>query len=361
MSDVSLSTLDNHDEAASPPKYAHKRLLLLVAVPLVVALSAATIYLSGGNLVATDNAYLKADKVPISTVVSGMVTEVQVRENQIVRAGQELYRIDDVPFQVALNKAQAKVAQVRTDLQALKANYREKQAEIALAETRYDFAHKEQLRRAKLAAQQLISSAEYDNALQTEKLARQQIDVLTQDLNRIATTLGGSVELPIEAHPSFKTAQAELEQATFNLEHTRVRASMDGIVNMPPRVGQFVNAGGSAMTLVTTSNLWVEANFTEKDLTYVRPGQPVTIKVDTYPDKTWQGVVDSLSPATMAEFSIIPAQNASGNWVKVAQRVPVRIVLASGNQQQDALLRAGLSSEVEIDTGHRHSILGFSL
>lgn len=335
------------------------RLILLVAVPLLAALTGGALYLKGGRYVETDNAYVKADKVPVSAEVSGTVQEVLVEENQSVVAGQPLFRLDPVPFRMALTKAEAKLAQVRVDLAATKASFHEKQAEIVLARTKYAFAQKDQRRQADLVAQHFVSALNFDNARQSTDLAAQQIVALEQDLKRIAETLGGGVDAPVEHHPSYRAALAEQEQAKLDLARVEVRASLPGIVSNPPKPGQYLAAGATALALVVNGNPWIEANFPETDLTYVHPGQPVAIHIDTYPDLTWKGTVDSLSPATGAEFSVIPAQNATGNWVKIVQRVPVRIqfAVAPGMPQ----LRAGLSAVVEIDTGHRRRVLGFSL
>lgn len=359
---MSNALIDNETtiaEAVRPPKRRLKRLILLVVVPLIAALVVGVVYLKGGRYVETDNAYIKADKVPVSAAVFGTVTEVLVDENQSVNAGQPLFRLDPAPFQVAVAKAEAELAQVRTDLAALKASYREKQAEIALARTKYAFSQKDQRRQADLVAKNFISASKFDDAKQSTDLAEQQISALDQDLKRIAETLGGSVDSPVERHPSYRVALAELEQAKLDLARAEVRAPLPGIVSKPPKLGQYVAAGSIALALVVSGNLWVEANFTETDLTYAHPGQPVTIRVDTYPDAAWKGVVESLSPATGAEFSVIPAQNATGNWVKIAQRVPVRIKIETAPTMPQ--LRAGLSTTVEIDTGHRRRVLGFSL
>jgi membrane fusion protein (multidrug efflux system) len=336
-----------------------KRRILLIVIPSIAALVVTAFYLLGGRYVETDNAYVKAEKVPVSADVSGTITEVLVQENQTVAAGQPLFRLDPASFQVAVAKAEAKLAQVRTDLAALRASYREKQAEITLARTRYAFALREQRRQADLVARNFISASRFDDARQGSDLASQQVFALEQDLKRIAEALGGGVEVPIEQHPSYRVALAELEQAKLDQAHREVRASLPGTVSKPPKVGQYITAGNTAMALVVSGNLWIEANFPETDLTYVHPGQSVAIHVDTYPDAAWKGVVESLSPATGAEFSVIPAQNATGNWVKIAQRVPLRIRLdaASGMPQ----LRTGLSAVVKIDTGHRRRLLGLTL
>ena len=335
-----------------------RRIVLLVIVPSIVLVAIVAIYLSGGRYVETDNAYVKAEKVPVSADISGTVRQVLVKENQAVTVGQPLFRIDSGSFQIAVARAEAKLSQVRTDLVALKASYREKQAEITLARTNSEFARKNQQRQADLVTKNFISPSKFDDAKQSADISRQQIATLEQDLKRIAETLGGSVDAPVEHHPSYLIALAELDQAHLDLTRTEIRASLAGNVGKPPKPGQYITAGNTAMALVVSGNLWVEANFTETDLTYVQPGQRVSIHIDTYPDLVWKGVVDSLSPATGAEFSVIPAQNATGNWVKIAQRVPIHIKLLSDPGLP--LLRAGLSAVVEIDTQRHRRLPGFS-
>ncbi|MDP5239866.1 HlyD family secretion protein [Uliginosibacterium sp. 31-16] len=347
---------------ATPPvqvRNSRLRLILLLVVPLLLALGAGVVYLRGGRSVETDNAYVKADKLSISAEVAGPVKEVLVQENQAVTAGQPLFSLDPEPFAVAVAKAEAKMAQVRTDLAALKASYRGKQAEITVARTRSSFADKDRARQADLAAKNFIPVSKLDDSKQASELAAQQVLALEQDLNRIAQSLGGSVDLPVEHHPSWLSAKAELKQAKLNLARVEVRAPVAGTVSKLPKPGQYLSAGTTAMSLVAGGELWVEANFTETDLTFMHPGQPVKIHIDTFPDQVWQGSVDSLSPATGAEFSVIPAQNATGNWVKIAQRVPVRIRIEAKAEQPP--LRAGLSADVEIATGHKRRLLGLSL
>lgn len=359
MSDEDALDSPASADSSRRPSRRVKRFVLLVLVPLIAATAAGVGYLKGGRVVETDNAYVKADKLPVSAEVSGTITEVRVRENQTVKADQPLFRIDPAPFEVAVAKAEAKLAQVRTDLAAMKASYRGKQAEIELARTRHAFALRDQQRQADLVARNFISASRFDDAKQGSDLARQQVGAMEADLKRIAETLGGSVDAPVERHPSYRAALAELKAAKLDLARVDVRASLPGIVSKPPKQGQFVNAGTFVMALVVNGNLWIEANFPETDLTYVHPGQSVAVRVDTYPDAVWSGVVESVSPATGAEFSVIPAQNATGNWVKIAQRVPVRIRLDPVNDAPQ--LRAGLSAIVEIDTGHRRRLFGLSL
>lgn len=335
-----------------------KRLILLIAIPLMLFIFAGVIYLQGGRYVETDNAYLKADTVPVSIEVFGTVKEVFVKENEVVLADQLLFRIDPSPYQVEVDIAKAKLAEIVTDLMTLKASYNEKLAEISVAQTNYSFAKKEQQRQVDLLTKNYISASRFDDAKQRTDLAEEQIMTLRQSLNRIAESLGGSVNLAINEHPSYTAKLSALEQAKINLSWTEVRASSPGVVSKVPKIGQYIKAGSIALLLVVKDSLRVEANFTETDLTYVRPGQSVSIHVDAFPDAELTGVVESLSPATGAEFSIIPAQNATGNWVKIAQRVPVRIKIETSSVIPQLIV--GLSAVVEIDTNHQRQLWGFS-
>ncbi|MDH4565238.1 HlyD family secretion protein [Pseudomonas sp. BN414] len=331
-----------------------RRLVLMVLAPCCVIAISIGIYLHGGRYVETDNAYVKADKVPLSSDVSGTVLEVSARENQEVQAGQLLFRIDPASFRIAAAKAEAKLAQTRTDIASLKASYHEKKAELALTRTRVEFSARDWQRQENLASKGFLSAAKLDEARQLKQIAEQEQLAKEHDLTRIAESLGGDVNMPIEEHPSYLAALAELEQARLDLARVEVRAPLPGRVSNLPKPGQYASAGSTAMTLVVDGNLWIEANFPEKDLTHVQPGQRVEVRFDIYPSKSWNGVVESLSPATGSEFSVLPAQNATGNWVKVSQRIPVRIRLEA--QAEAPPLRAGLSAIVEVDTNHRRSL-----
>ncbi|MGY3931032.1 HlyD family secretion protein [Aeromonas encheleia] len=334
------------------------RVLLLVVVPALALLGVGAVYLQGGRYIETDNAYVKANKVPISTEVLGRVAKVFVDENQQVKAGQPIFELDPESFQVAVTKAEAELAKARTDLVALQTSYRGQQAEIAVARTRNAYALKEERRQADLVAKHFTSTANYDDARQlTIQTAQQQV-ALEEGLKKIEASLSGDVNLPVEQQPAYREAAAVLAKAKLDLARTTIYAPANGIASQLPKPGQYMLVGMTAMMLVETDSPWVEANFTETELTHVQPGQTVDISVDTYPDAHWSGVVESLSPATGSEFSVIPAQNATGNWVKIAQRVAVRIRLQEGADQP--LLRAGLSAIAEIDTGHKRSLLGWS-
>ncbi|QJR80358.1 HlyD family secretion protein [Alteromonas pelagimontana] len=341
------------------PKKRRTRLLLMVVVPTLALLVGIAIYLHSGRIVETDNAYVKADKVRISPEVTGIISAVEVSENQHVNQGDVLFQIDPQPFKVAVAKASANLAQVKTDLAALKASYFEKKAELALAESRYAFAQSEERRQTDLLAKNYISGSQFDATKQNSDVARLQIQAVREDLKRIEESLGGRLDSPVEQHPNYMAAKAELESRELDLRRTTVVAPQTGIVHSIPLKGQYLPVGTTAMALVVDDNLWIEANYTETSLTYVQPGQQVQVFVDTYPGVEWLGVVESVSPATSAEFSILPAQNATGNWVKIAQRVPVRIRLEPNANAPK--LRAGLSVITEIDTGHQRSLMGITL
>lgn len=351
-----MSELLSAESREAPRRPQVWRRLLLIGAPALVALAAGGIYLRGGRFVETDNAYVKADQIAVSPEVSGVVRQVMVAENAEVAAGAPLFRLDAVPLQLAVDRAQAQLAQVRTDLASARAAYRAQQAGIELARTRLAFARKEQDRQADLVARQFVSTSRFDDARQAAEIAAKQVVAMEEDLARLAAELGGGPAAPVERHPRHVAATAELQRAQLDLERADIRAPLGGVVGRVPKLGQFVAAGSSALSLVAGGELRVEANFTETDLTHMRAGQPVSIRVDAFPGRALRGTVDSLSPASGSEFSILPAQNATGNWVKIAQRVTVRIRFEPGSDL--SALRSGLSAQVEVDTGHRRSLLG---
>lgn len=330
------------------------RRLLLLSAPLLVVAVVLYFYLTGERYVETDNAYLKADKVMIAPEVSAAVATVLVAENQPVTKGQPLFTLDNAMFVAALERAQARQEKVRTDIQALQAAYRSKQAELVLAQTNMVFAEKEYRRLADLAQQHFVSQAQLDERRHVLDVARQQLLVLQQDIERVLAGLNHQPDAAVDQYPAHQEVAAELAQANINLDHTTVYAPFDGVTSNVPKLGQHLNAGSPALALVSSKALWIEANFNEIDLTHVRPGQTVEIHIDMYPGQRWTGKVASISPASGAEFSILPAQNASGNWVKVVQRITVRVELDPRDLQQDETgqaLRAGMSTHVTIDTG----------
>lgn len=362
--DFRTISMNNVQETQTPPllgqtlthfvkKIKTKRFVLLVIIPILVLSAIMIMYLMSGRYVETDNAYVKADKIPISSQVSGIIQETLVQENQHVVKNQLLYRLDPTPFKVAVAKAESKLAQVRIDILGLKASYYEKQAEIVLARTKFDFSLRNKKRQTDLAAKQFASLSSLDEAKESAEIAAQQIVTVERDLQRLAESLAGGIDEPVEKHPSYLVAKSELDQAQLDLAHTEIRAPNTGTINAPPKPGQYIATGAITMTLVTNNHPWVEANFPEKELTHVHAGQEVVLSIDLYPGISWKGIVESISPATGSEFSIIPAQNATGNWVKVAQRVAVRIKLLPTTDNQK--LRSGLSAWVKIDTKKKNN------
>ena len=328
------------------------RWALLVLGPLVVAGVAVELYITGARWVSTDNAYVKAAVSGIAPEIDGRVAEVLVHENEAVAQGQPLFRLDGEPFRIALQEADAQLARVRSDIEAMRAGYRSKMVELAGAEIDQGFAGREYDRQKELARTKVTSAAKLDDAERAYEAARHRTDMLRGEAEKLAADLDGDPAMPAERHARYLEAQARRDRAALDLRRTEVAAPTPGIVNGADdlRPGDYVEAGKVALSLVGSDRLWVEANLKETDLTWVKPGQLAIITVDTYPGQEWHGVVDTISPATGAEFSILPPQNATGNWVKIVQRVPVRIAVKP--DADGPTLRAGLSAEVEIDTGH---------
>ncbi|GAB1267230.1 HlyD family secretion protein [Aurantivibrio infirmus] len=334
-----------------------KKITLLGIVPVVFILLCVFVYLRGGRYVETDNAYVRADIIPISAEVSGIINILAVRENQRVDKGDLLFQINPQPYLVAVSKSDAKLGEVKAHLESLRSSYEEKQAGIVLAEKNLEFAQRELQRQIDLQGKNFVSASVLDNLRHAVETAEQQINVLNLDLKTILASLGGDINAPLSAHPSYKAALAELNSAELDLTYTEVLAPSSGVVSNVPISGQYVREGNMMMALVADDNFWVEANFTEKDLTNLEMEQEVAIRVDTYPDARWQGSIESISPATGAEFAILPPQNATGNWVKVAQRVPVKIKIK--NTEDSPGLRSGLSAVVRVDTKKQRELLGF--
>jgi membrane fusion protein, multidrug efflux system len=305
-------------------------------------------------------AYVEADKVGISTDVSGIVKEIDVSNNQDVTAGQALFRMDDLPFRLALERAEAQVGNVRNDLNALKANYGDMEAQIKQAQDDIAYYDREFHRQQDLASKNVASQQTFDTARRNLQNAQQKLASLNQQLAAIAANLNGDPSTPVEQHPRYRDAVAQRDEAARQLDHTVVKAPFAGIVTNVPSIapGKYLQASMTAFYLVATDHLWVDATPKETELTYVRPGQPVTVTVDTYPDAEWRGTVESISPAAAQEFSLLPAQNTSGNWVKVVQRIPMRVRVDTSDKNLPPL-RAGMSVEVDVDTGHTRGLPHF--
>ena len=338
----------------APPSATRRRVraLLLVLLPVILII-ALIFYALGGGTITTDNAYVEADTVGISTDVSGIVGRIYVKENQPVTRGQILYTLRDQQYRFALDRANAQLVTVRDNLLAQQASYREMQAKIAQA--RYDLGYSQvQFKRAQnLAKVHIVSKTGYDTAHRDLSSAQQALASLAEQLAGIAANLNGHPTGAVEQYPQYLGAMAARDEAARELAHTVVRAPFNGIVTSVPSIqpGRYLAAAITAFYLVDTEHVWVHANPKETELTYVRPGQTVTVTVDAYPGETWHGTVASISPAAAEQFSLLPAQNTSGNWVKVVQRIPLRIAVDTTDTNLPPL-RAGMSVEVGIHTGH---------
>jgi membrane fusion protein, multidrug efflux system len=347
------------EKAPQPPRRRWVRWVLFVLLPLAL-IAGGYWYVTGGSVMSTDDAYVEADKVGISTDVSGIVKEVDVSNNQHVDDGQVLFRLDDLPFRLALERADAQVGIVRNDLNALKANYRDMQAQIKQAQDDVEYYDREFHRQQDLAAKFIASQQTFDTARRNLQNAQQKLASLNQQLAAIAANLNGDPDIPVEQHPRYLNAMAQRNEAARQLDHTVVKAPFAGIATNVPAIapGKYLQASVTAFYLVAADYVWVDSNPKETQLTNVRPGQPVTVTVDTYPDLEWHGTVESLSPAAAQEFALLPAQNTSGNWVKVVQRIPMRVRLDTSDKSRPAL-RAGMSVEVDVDTGHQRGLPQF--
>lgn len=332
-----------------------RRALLFALVP-VALIAGGYAYVTGGQVMSTDNAYVQSAMLAVSTDVSGIVRGIAVHENQTVAAGDELFRLDDQPFRLALAGAEAQIGIVRNDLTALKASYHDMQEQIRQAEVDIAFYQREYQRQQTLASSNFASQAALDASRHNLDLARQKKASLTQQLAGIVANLNGDPDAPIENHPRYKAAVATRDEAARQLSHTIVKASFAGIVTNVPslQVGQYLPASTPAFSLVASDHVWVQASPKETELTYVRPGQPVSVSVDTYPGVVWRGTVESISPASAASFSLLPAQNTSGNWVKVVQRIPMRVRLDTPAGKPP--LRVGMSVVADVDTGRARGL-----
>jgi len=329
-------------------------LILLVGImgPAAVAGGGLYVYLKGGRFVSTENAYIKSDKIAISADVSGRVVEVGVSENEMLEAGQLLFRIDDEPFRIAVAQANAQLASARNEIESLRALHKQRLAELKLAEGDIEFYQREVQRQDKLSKKGFSSQTNLDAAEKNLRNARDRIGTIQQDIAQALADLAGDPKIGVNAHPLVREARAARDRAALDMRRTRVAAPAPGVVtNFELQVGEYIEEGEPVFSLIGTRDVWVEANFKETDLTHVRAGQQATVRVDTYPDISHAAVITGISPATGAEFALLPPQNATGNWVKVVQRLPIRLILT--NPATDAPLRAGMSVTVEIDTGNQ--------
>lgn len=334
------------------------RLGLMILGPLAVVIAGSYYYVIGGRFVSTENAYVKADKIAISTNVPGRVIEVLTSENNKVEAGQMLFRLNPEPFQIALNQATAKLDSIKAEIRELQAIYRQKQAELKVQQSDLAYFKTEYDRQVKLKKRGVVSQSRLDESRRNVNSTKQRILAIRQEISRALARLGGDLSKQIDEHPLVQEAFAERERMALRLSWTQIRSPDSGIVtNISLEPGEFVKAGTPIFSVVATGNIWVEANLKETDLTHVKVGQDTNISIDSYPDRIWRARVESISMATGAEFSLLPPQNATGNWVKVVQRIPIKFKLL--DSPYDPPLRAGMSVVVEIDTLYERELPGF--
>ena len=332
-----------------------QRLLLLVGVPLAVVIAGGLWWLSGGRYVSTENAYVKAHIVQISPEIAGQVRRVLVKDHQTVQAGEPLMTIESRPFKLALDSIEAELDAARTFVETLRATWREAVAELADAEARAAYFMRQAQRQQDLAAKGVASTSKLEEVQNDARAAMDKVNSVKEKLQRVLTALNGDPKLPAEDHPTVREKMAARERAALDLTRTTIRAPIDGVVvNMRLQQGEQVKAATPLFALVVLSRPWVEANFKETELTNVRVGQKATVVLDGYPDSTWEAIVESVSPATGAEFALLPPQNASGNWVKVVQRLPVKLRLLP--HVGEPPLRAGMTATVRIDTERGRSL-----
>jgi membrane fusion protein (multidrug efflux system) len=342
----------------------YRRFLLLVVLPIAVAITGFAFYLNGGRYVGTDDTYVGAQKVLITPDISGKIDKVVVKEGRHVNEGDVLFEIDPVPFQLAVDQSKAQLEQARTTYDNLIANVKIYGQMLDLAQQAIDLKQRDVDRKRSLVKSNVGSQLDLDNSANAMVTAGAQAQFVKQQLSNAKAQLLGNPDLPLEQFPPYAQAKAALGMAQRNLDHTVMRAPMPGIATQVDQIqlGRFVAAGTPVFSVIDVANPWVDANPKESDFTYVAVGQPVTLDVDAFPNHVFKGTVGSLSPGTGAQFAILPPQNATGNFVKVVQRVPVRIYFDPDDKFVQKL-KAGMSVNVSIDTNHRRSfagLLGFS-
>jgi membrane fusion protein (multidrug efflux system) len=335
----------------------HRRTILLVVLPALALFGGIALYLGGGRYVTTDDAFVGAQKVLITPDISGKIEKVLVREGQHVQPGDELFVIDPVPFRLALQQADASLAQAETTYRNLVSQIEINAQMLALSQQGIELRQRDVERKTTLAKSNYGSQLDLDNATTQVVTARAQLEYLRQQLATARNQLLGNPKLPLEQFPPYAQAKAARDQAQRNLDHTVMRAPISGTATQVDNIqlGRFVPAGTAILSVLDNQKPWVDANLKESDLTYVRVGQSVDLEVDAFPNHRFTGKIGSLSPGTGAQFQILPPQNATGNFVKVVQRVPVRIYFDDGD---DAVkqLKAGMSTYVTVDTRHRRSL-----
>ena len=343
--------------APAKPKRS-RRTLIMLAVPLALAAGGSYIWLTGGRYQETENANLRQARVTISAETAGRIVDVDIADNSKVKAGDKLFVVDPEPYRIALSQADASLAAARLNVEQLRAAYGQAVAQERVAASEVTYLKSQYDRAADLARKGINAQSSLDEAQRDLERAEEQHRAALQGIESARAALGGDPDIATDRHPSVLAAQSTRDKAAFDLAQTSVRAPADGVISQASsfKVGQYVTAGSPLFSLVETGDTWVEANFKETQLTNMKPGQTAEVTLDTYPDMPFHATVESIGAGTGAEFSLLPAQNATGNWVKVTQRIPVRLRLDT--EGKDVPVRTGMSASVEVDTKVRHSLAG---
>jgi membrane fusion protein (multidrug efflux system) len=349
--DIPASQAFEAQSAIKKPFKEKLRPWLMLGLPALFAAVGYAHYVAGVPFVTTDNAYARVAKASINARISGQVVEIAVEDNQKVSKGQVLFRIDPKPLQIAINRAEAQLSVARLRIDGLKASYRQQQAELQSAKESADFDQKEFARKKALVATEFVSRAIYERSETDLKVARQRIASIEQQIASTVVALNGNPNIEVDSHPSVREARAHLDEAQLYLAYATVYAPADGIVAKVDdlQVGNYLNSGAPAFALISDHEIWIEANFRETQVTHMRPGQEATIRIDTYPDRVFKAHITSMSPGAGSDFALLPPENATGNWVKVVQRVPVRLELDDADPALP--LFSGTSATVKVDTG----------
>lgn len=337
-----------------PPRL-NPRPLLLLLVPALVVAAALTLWLQGGRYATTENAFVKADIAQIASEVQGRVVDVAVSDHAVVTAGEVLVRLDPEPYKLALAKAEAELDTARAAVEQLKASLRETRGEYNEAESRMRFLEAQAVRQRELASRGVSPATKQEQADSDALQARDRVGMLRERISRVQAALAGNPDLPSDSYAMVREKKASRDRSALDLAYTEIKAPRGGVVvNFRLQPGEQIKAQTPLFSIVAERRPWVDANFKETDLTNVVVGQKATVVLDIYPDITWDARVESISPATGAEFAILPPQNASGNWVKVVQRLPVRLKLVE--RSGEPALRAGMTASVSIDTERKRSL-----
>ncbi len=331
------------------------RPVLLVVVPCIAVAVALAVWLWGGRYVTTENAYVKADIARVAAEVTGRIKEVLIRDHASVAKGDVLIRLDDEPFRIKLAAAQADVDAARAEVHTMIANWREALSELSQAQGQIEYWDAQLSRNSQLAAREVVSSSRLEEVANSAREARDRALVMKSKVQRMLSQIGGDAKRPVDEHPLVREKIAARDAAALDLKRTEIRAPVSGTaVNVKLQPGEHVEPDKPLFALVVATRPWVEANFKETELTHVHEGMEATVVLDIYPDIEWKARVGSISPATGAEFALLPPQNASGNWVKVVQRLPVRIYLEQ--RAGEPALRAGMTASVSVDTRRKREL-----